>query len=109
MGSPRLSAAAAGKACQGARVSSRSLVAKHDPPTVWHNAVIRCVASSSSSSAPSHQRVQAPASRVREVETACDELVESIEAGDGPWCERVVTQLREVLVEQHAASTGTRH
>lgn len=38
------------------------------------------------------------------IQAACSALVESIEAGDGAWFERVVSQLREVLAEQRAAA-----
>jgi len=44
---------------------------------------------------------QRPSHR-REIEAACSSLAESIDAGDGPWFERIVVQLREVLAEKRA-------
>eukprot|EP00443_Scrippsiella_acuminata_P107222 CAMPEP_0115577800 /NCGR_PEP_ID=MMETSP0272-20121206/3259_1 /TAXON_ID=71861 /ORGANISM="Scrippsiella trochoidea, Strain CCMP3099" /LENGTH=874 /DNA_ID=CAMNT_0003012623 /DNA_START=1 /DNA_END=2622 /DNA_ORIENTATION=- len=45
-----------------------------------------------------------PASRTREINAACAALAESVEAGDGAWFERVVTQLRDVLAENQATT-----
>lgn len=47
-------------------------------------------------------------SRSREIEAACGNLAESVQAGDPAWFERIVNQLRGVLEETGSTSTSTK-
>mmetsp|Transcript_106384 Transcript_106384/g.211338 ORF Transcript_106384/g.211338 Transcript_106384/m.211338 type:complete len:892 (+) Transcript_106384:65-2740(+) len=91
-------------------VSSLALVPR-TAETAWPMGQVRLASSSrcrfAASQAPwqSSSNSIAP-SRLREVETACAALAESVQAGDSPWFERVVAQLRGVLKESQDHSAA---